>query len=413
MTVAKNKILGGDKIIWIVYILFIFISIVEVFASMGRKVGGASFVPTLGFHCLWLFIGFVCCFIMHKIDYRNVTKWLKVLLIISIVLTCVPYIVAHFSNEGLSTARWIRLDFGFYKLQFQPSEIAKYIIIFYLCSIMASKQAQIATKEVFWSCMIPLGIVCGIVFWSNFSTSLLIFVTSFLLMRIGGVNKKYLYLTILILGSIIGILLLIAYYAPEFVEKIGRIGTAAGRITGKANTDYTQITQPNQALIAVATGGLLGVGIGHSTQSWFLKEGHNDFIFSIILEEGGMWLGGFIILLYIILLYRMFRIARNIDGYFGAMACLGLGIVITLQALINMSVAVGLIPVTGQTLPFISYGGTSFVFASVFLGLILNISKKMEKIQNDAVLKEEITQNSLQKTQEITTDTEEDTNQSD
>lgn len=344
---------------------------------MGKEIGGGSFLPLLLRHIIWLIIGFVCCFLFHRTDYRKITKILKVLLWFSIILTCVPYLQALFNHTTVSMARWIRINLGFYNLQFQPSEIAKYVTLFYICMIMANNQDHIEDKKVFYSLMIPLFIVCGIVFWSNFSTSVLIFITSFILMRIGGVRKKYLYTMLLCLVVFIGILLTIARYSPEFASKIGRLGTILARTEGHTRIDYRALTQTNLSLTAIATSGLIGRGIGNSIQSRFLDEAHNDFIFSIILEEGGILLGGFIILLYIILLYRMFKTARNIDGYFGSMACLSMGIIITLQTLINMSVAVGLIPVTGQTLPFISYGGTSFVFASIFLGITLNITKKV------------------------------------
>ena len=204
-------------------------------------------------------------------------------------------------------------------------------------------------------------------------------------MYIGGVNKKYLFTTLLVLIIGLGFMILLAYIVPEVANKIGRLSTIIGRAEGYSTSDFTQITQRNQALIAVATGGILGVGIGNSVQSRFLDEGHNDFIFSIILEEGGIWLGIIIIMLYIILLYRMFKTAKTISGSFGALCSCAMGIVITLQAVINMSVAVGLIPVTGQTLPFISYGGTSFVFASIFLGIIINISYNAEVMSNENI----------------------------
>jgi cell division protein FtsW len=382
MPEIKNKILRGDKVIWRVYFLFIFISIVEVFSAMGKEIAGGSFLPFFLRHFVWLVFGFIACFIVHRYDYRKITRWLKFLLIVSIVLVFVPYLQAAFSHSSLSTARWIKINLGFYLLQFQPSEIAKYITIFYTCMLMANNQERIEDKKVFYSLVIPLILVCLIVFWSNFSTSVLIFITCFILMRIGGVRKKYLYLLLLVGVGIVGLALLLAVISPEIASKIGRLGTVLSRIKGATITDIGVLNQSNQSLTAIATGGLLGRGIGNSIQSRFLDEAHNDFIFSIILEEGGIWLGGIVILLYITLLYRMMKITRNAKGYFAAMSCWGMGVVITLQAVTNMSVAVGLIPVTGQTLPFISYGGTSFVIASAFLGMIINISETVEQTEN-------------------------------
>ncbi|MGP1514675.1 MAG: FtsW/RodA/SpoVE family cell cycle protein [Bacteroidales bacterium] len=378
MSNVKTKILKGDKVIWTVYFFFIIISITEVFSAMGKEVAGGSFLPLILRHIVWLFIGVICCFIFHRIDYRKITSILKVLLFVSIILVCVPYLQATFNHLPLSTARWIRLNLFFYNLQFQPSEMVKYTIIFYMCMIMANNQEKIKDKTIFYSLIIPLSIVCGIVFWSNFSTCGLIFITCFILMRIGGVNKKYLYVMLCCLIALLGLLLLIASFSDEFASKIGRLATVLSRTQSHSNTDYTILNQSNQSLTAIATGGLFGRGIGNSIQSRFLDEAHNDFIFSIILEEGGILLGLVVIFLYIILLYRLMRITRNTHGYFAAMACLGFGIAITMQAIVNMCVAVDLIPVTGQTLPFISYGGTSFVIASIFLGIVINMSKTIE-----------------------------------
>lgn len=374
MARIKGKILRGDAGIWTFYIALIFISAVEVLSAMGKLIGQGSYWPLFIRHYAWLAVGFAACWIFHTIDYRKITRYLKLLLIVSIVLVILPYFVALINHQSISVARWIRIPMGLLTFQFQPSEITKYITIFYIACGMASNQDKIKSKEVFWSLMLPLLLVCGLIFISNFSTTILIFVTCFILMWLGRVNGKYLTLTAVVLVAGLALLLLIAYVNSD-VAGFGRLGTVISRLSGRMDNDFTEINQINQALIAVSTGGLAGSGIGQSVQSRFLEEGHNDFIFSIILEEGGLWLGGFVILFYIVLIYRMFMVARRAQGYFGLFACLGFAIVMALQTLINMGVAVGLLPVTGQTLPFISYGGTSFLFASICLGIVLNISR--------------------------------------
>ena len=394
MKIIKSKILQGDKIIWSVYILFIFISIVEVFSSMSKMVidtSDGSYMPMLVKHCMLLLTGFICCFVVHKTDYTKLSRYMNILLVFSVGLLFATLISAKISGNT-SAARWISIP---YVGQFQPSEIAKYVIIFYLSSLMASHQQDIDSKEVYWRMMIPLGIVCLLIFFENFSTAVLIFVTCFVLMFIGGVNRKLWLYTLLVLVGVILLAVLTARTAPQVLSMLPRGGTWVARLQNFGDDDYTQITQRNLALMAVSTGGLAGRGIGNTIQARFLDEGHNDFIFSIILEEGGIWFGTVIVLLYIILLYRMLKTARNASGYFGSLACIGMGLVITLQAFINMAVAVGMAPVTGQTLPFISYGGTSFVFASIFLGVIINISKKSGEDNREEEVKteEEILQN--------------------
>jgi cell division protein FtsW len=162
------------------------------------------------------------------------------------------------------------------------------------------------------------------------------------------------------------------------------------RIEEFLSDDKTAITQSNQAEMAIATGGVFGKFLGHTTQARFLSESHNDFIFAIIVEEGGLILGIVVIALYLILLFRGIQVARRSKGYFGTFCSIGLIIMIVFQAMINMCVATGLLPVTGQTLPFISYGGTSFLFSCIALGIVLSISASANKEQAKEKLEKDI-----------------------
>ena len=166
---------------------------------------------------------------------------------------------------------------------------------------------------------------------------------------------------------------------PDILE---RSGTWYSRVNLWLNSDREEITQPNTATMAIATGGLLGKGIGNTTQGRFLSESHNDFIFAIILEEGGIIFGIVVAGLFFVLFYRSLKISRNARGLFGRYASVGIGFMIVFQALVNMMVATGLLPVTGQTLPFISYGGTSLLVSSAALGIMLNISVESAKSQD-------------------------------
>ncbi len=196
------------------------------------------------------------------------------------------------------------------------------------------------------------------------------------------------WLLIVPFGAVVVLFVLGIYsFSPETLE---RSETWVNRVEGFIYNDPDDNTQGNNATMAIATGGLIGRGIGNTTQGRFLSESHNDFIFAIILEEGGVLYGIVIMLLYFILFYRSVKIANNARGLFGRYTAIGIGLVFSLQAVINMAVATTLIPVTGQTLPFISYGGTSFVISSAALGIMLNISAESKKYENKKKLEQAI-----------------------
>lgn len=197
-------------------------------------------------------------------------------------------------------------------------------------------------------------------------------------MFIAGAKMKN-WLLIVPAGVVLALFVVGVYVVNPDILK--RSSTWVNRIEGFVNNNPEEITQANTATMAISTGGIVGKGIGNTTQGRFLSESHNDFIFAIILEEGGVLYGFIVMILYFILFYRSVKIAKTARGLFGSYAAVGIGLVFCLQALVNMMVATTLIPVTGQTLPFISYGGTSFIISSAALGIMLNISADAKKYQ--------------------------------
>jgi cell division protein FtsW len=244
--------------------------------------------------------------------------------------------------------------------------------------MLTKRQDQIRDfKSAFVPIIVPIIIVCILIFPANFSTSVILFITCLILMFVGRVNWKYI-LALVGIGLLAGtITTVILMNSPDQ----GRIGTWKNRtLTYLGIIDNPDLThQSDQAKIAVATGGLVGKFPGNSTQRNILPQPYNDFIYAIIVEEYGMIGAVFILLLYLILLFRGIRIATKCEKTFGALLVLGISFILVFQAMIHMAITVGLLPVTGQPLPLVSMGGTSIWFTSIAIGIMLSISRETEK----------------------------------
>ncbi len=391
----------GDKVIWMVFILFLVISAIEVYSSLGKVVFDTNTSPNSMFakHLRLLGLGTITFYIVQRIDFARYARFTYPLIIFSIALLVITLLIGTIG--GKSAARWIAIPFlG----QFQPSEVVKILLILHVARLMAVNRNNIESREVFKKVMIPIAAICLLILPENFSTAAILFLICYLLMYVGGLNRQYLRVLPLGLIAALFILFLINLASPSLIE---RSLTWSNRISSWYYNDLDAITQPNLARMAISTGGLSGKFLGNTEHARFLSESHNDFIFAIIVEEGGVFLAISIIALYMILLYRGIVIAKksvkkgidnstlvlnssikNKEKYankimakslFGSYISAGLTLMIVVQALINMFVATGITPVTGQTLPFISYGGTSFLFSCIALGVVQNISEYTTK----------------------------------
>jgi cell division protein FtsW len=391
MQIKKIKFkIKGDKVIWMVFLLLMVISCLEVYSTIGKivyeKQGGT---PMMMFakHLFILFLGTCVLYAVHNIKYTFFSRFSKIGLIASFILLGITLLIGSLGDKA--AARWLTIPLiG----QFQPSEIVKIVLIVYVARILALYQDNIKSLEVFKKLMIPICLICALILPENFSTAAILFLICFFMMFIGRINLKY-------LGMIVGVgifgLIVAFFVLQRNPEIMSRGGTWVTRVEDYLNPDKTAITQSNQAQMAIAAGGFFGKFVGNTTQARFLSESHNDFIFAIIIEEGGMLLGIVIIVLYLILLYRGIQIARRSKGFFGAFCAIGLIIMIVFQAMINMFVATSITPVTGQTLPFISYGGTSFLFSCIALGIVLSISAEANKEHVKETLQKDISEDEI------------------
>jgi len=376
MKTITAKIFKGDAVIWGVIAMLSIFSILAVYSSTGTlafKYQGGNTLYYLLRHGFLLLIGFAIIFITHKIPVIIYLKISQILLFISIPLLVWTLIRGINLNEA---SRWLTIPgIG---LSFQTSDLAKFSLIIFIARFLAKNQGHIKDfKTGFRSIIIWIIIVCGLILPANFSTAAMLFFTSLILLFLGRVKIQYLLYVIGIGIAGVAIFVIIAINLPE--QKQGRVGTWKKRIENYFSGKSEENFQVEQSKIAIASGGFIGKGPGNSIQRNFLPHPYSDFIFAIIVEEYGV-AGAFILIaLYLVLLFRAGTIVRKSTSAFAAFLSMGLVISLIFQAFINMAVAVNLFPVTGQTLPLVSMGGTSIIFTCAAFGIILSISQNVIK----------------------------------
>ena len=362
----KNIHLRGDKVIWAVVFALSIFSVLLVYSTAGWNF--------LFNHLIKLFIGLFFLYQVHKIKFKYFAKIGVLGFFISIVLLILVFIMGVTVNGA---SRWLSIA-GF---QFQPSDIAKLSILLFMARQLSKYRFEIKNfKYLLFYVIFPLFVICALILPNNFSTSALIFLNGLVLMYVAKVKIKYLstIVGVGVLGA--SLIYIVAKTNPEFVNQfMPRSSTWVSRIDSYFNDEkkqeLNQDYQQQQALVAIYNGGFSGKGPGKSTQRNLLPYSSSDFIFAIMVEEYGLVVGALLpILLYLILFYRSLRIASKITSVFGGLLCVGLMFSLVFQAFINMLVSVGVLPVTGQTLPLISMGGTSILFTCITVGIILSVS---------------------------------------
>jgi len=386
----------GDKVIWALVVLLVLVSLLAVYSATGTL----AYKNYKGNTEIYLFkqvafivLGIAVVYFAHLVNYTIYSKVAQILFLLSIPLLFYTLFFGVRMNEG---SRWIRLPI--INLTMQTSDLAKLALFMYLARLLSKKQNVIKDfRKGFIPVMAPVAITCLLIAPANLSTALLLGASCLLLMFIGRVNTKHI---LMVIGlAMIPIIFLIAAAVirhksgdeEEVVAKktssglFGRVDTWIGRVEnfiyGGKDADADDMYQVNQAKIAIAKGGWLGVGPGNSQTRDYLPQAYNDFIFAIIIEEYGLLGGAFIVFIYIVFLYRCIRIFKRCPYAFGAFLALGLSFTLAIQAIANMAVTVNLFPVTGVTLPLISMGGTSFIFTCLSIGIILSVARNVEQIE--------------------------------
>lgn len=371
--------LKGDRVIWGIYIVLSMISLAVVYSASGYlayKQEGGNALQYLFKQVAIVGIGFIVMYLMHHIKYTffSISSKLAIWLVIPILIITI-ILGANINNAS----RWLMIP-GI-NISFQSSDFAKIVLLTYLArSLSKLPEKYRENKNVLQFVLIhifaPTLIVSLLILQSNLSTAALIFVSAFFMMIIGSVKRKYLF-------ALAGTGIIIAAFGFLLVKVnpniLPRFDTWVSRIDNFREGDPKANYQVMQAKIAIASNPIIGKLPGKSSQRAFLPSAQSDFIYAIIIEEYGTIVGFFITILYIMLFFRALVIAKHSQTNFGALLAIGLMFNLVFQALVNMGVAVNLLPVTGQPLPLLSSGGTSFVFTSMALGMIQSVKVGSDK----------------------------------
>ncbi len=385
-----TKTFKGDKAIWGLVALFMVYSLLAVYSSsVGvafMKYGGNT-TYFLKSQFLMLALSLAIIVVVHYLPYRIYFSMAGLILIFSAGLLVLTFALGSRVNEAMRSI--VIPGTGF---RLQTSDVAKVALVLYLARSLAKYQKELNNFMLVSKYFIlPVGVICGLIMPENLSTAVMVFGMSMIIMFIGRVPLKFIlsYIGIGMAGVIIFAMLLTVIKKDN-----NRVQVWKNRIEhffsskGDEDGDY----QSNQAKIAISTGGLFGKAPGKSTQRNMLPQSNSDFIFAIIIEEYGLLFGALpLILAYMILLFRGITIAKKCETAFPAFLVLGLIVMIVIQAMINMMVAVGLFPVTGQTLPMVSWGRTSVLVMSFSIGAILSVSRVVNaRIKKEELPEEEI-----------------------
>lgn len=386
----------GDKVIWALVILLALVSLLAVYSATGslayKNYKGNTEIYLFK-QVAFIIVGVLVVYFAHLVNYTVYARVATILFLLCIPLLIYTLFFGVRMNEG---SRWIRLPL--INMTMQTSDLAKLALFMYLARLLSRKQDVIKDfKKGFLPVMAPVAITCMLIAPANLSTALLLGASCMMLLFIGRARTKHI---LLVAGvALIPIMFLIiaavarhksgeqetAAVAKSSSGLFGRVDTWIGRVENfiyggkEANDD--DMYQVNQAKMAIAKGGLLGVGPGHSTMRDYLPQAYNDFIFAIIIEEYGFAGGMFIVFVYLVFLYRCIRIFKRCPYAFGAFLALGLSFTLAIQAIANMAVTVNLFPVTGVTLPLVSMGGSSFIFTCLAIGIILSVARNVEKLE--------------------------------
>lgn len=370
------KNIKGDKAIWGIVALLALFSFLPVYSASSNLVyvvGNGTAVSHLVKHAFLLLLGFGIIYGVHKIP-MHFFKGLSIIAM-PIVLLLLGYTLAQGNTiGGANASRWINIPFvGF---SFQTSTLAAVVLMIYVARYLAKIKNKVVTfKESILPLWVPVFLVVVLILPANFSTAAIIFFMVLTLTFLGGYPFKYL-LGIVGTGfACLALFILVAKAVPDLFDN--RIDTWENRITNFFNgEDTSEDYQIERAKIAIASGGVIGKGSGKSVQKNFLPQSSSDFIYAIIVEEYGLVGGLVVMFFYLLLLFRIVVVANANPSVFGKLLVVGVGLPIVFQAFINMAVAVELFPVTGQTLPLISSGGTSIWMTCLAIGIVLSASNK-------------------------------------
>ena len=366
------KYIKGDRVLWVVAILLALFSMMPVYSASSNIAflyGTGDTFSMLSKHAIHLVLGLILMYAAHNIPYRHFAAFSVIMMPIVLVLL----LYTMFQGVNVSNAsRWIRLPFLGWT--FQTSALAAVVLMVYLARALTKTTAEDmkSFKKTFLPVIGPILLVCGLILPSNFSTAALVFAISMMVLFIGGYTLKNL---LIILGGGIAGLALFIVIVMAFPNISNRVETWKNRIENYSSDDPEDSYQVHKAKMAIAEGKIIGKGPGKSIQTNFLPQSNSDFIFAVIVEEFGLIGALILVFFYVVFLIRTLMITTKAHTPFGSLIAIGMGLIIIVQAFVNLGVAVNLLPVTGQTLPLISAGGSSIWMTCIAIGIILSVSR--------------------------------------
>ena len=405
---SRLNLFAGDKLLWTIIAVLATVSLLVVYSSTAKMTynaygGSANYLQK---QVIMLIIGAILLFVAHRINCRVYMRFAWLFYVAALVLTCATYFVGSTANGA---ARWLPI-FGF---RFQPSEALKVATVILLARQLAVRQPKITSLKIIpslrpskwrtaeqkkirregtYPILLPVLGACAVIFPAHFSSTLIVFAASLVMMLIGRVNIRE-------LGKLVAILAVVVVLAMTL--NLGRSSTASGRVgtwieSWQSSYDPEHPTPPDKlsdterAKIAVHNGGLFGEGAGQSVMRVAITHPESDYAYAFFIEEYGLIMGVILMMLYLWIFFRAMEIFRRCGTAFPGLLVLGLALLITCQALLHIAVTVNFLPETGQNLPIISHGGSSMFFTAIALGMILSVSRQNEEHSHNAPRQESI-----------------------
>ncbi len=370
-----RKYFKGDMVIWVITLILLGFSLVSVysFVPILVKMEGGTPFKYLFKHFVYIVLAVLSMYWIHKKDPKYISQLSKIIYYGSVVLLVFTMFFGTKVNEA---GRWVKIPFV--GLTFQSSDFAKLALIIYVSRLLYKKRENLNSwKEGFFPVMLPIIVICGLIVKDNFSTAAILFMISFTLLFVGRV--PIIKLTSVIAGGVLLFMMIVGVHKalpdlnilPRYETWVNRFNN---KLEGNSDIDAAGNLQANNAEQAIYLGGIIGQGIGKGKVKEFIPEAYADFFYASFVEEFGLIAAIVLILFYLILFYRIMRIALKSDKLFETYLSIGIGILLLSQATVNMMVCTGIFPVTGQNMPFLAMGGSAMIMACISIGIVQSIA---------------------------------------
>ena len=394
----KFELLKGDKVLWIVIILISAFSVFPVYSASSNLeyiVNNGTTTSHIVKHIFFVIFGLVLMRLVQLFKYEYIGKLSTLMLIVTIGLLLLTFFSGQ-TIDGASAARWLKIPGT--PFSFQPSTFAYLMLVIYLCRYLTKKinRERLPLENIFYI-FGPILLVFILVAKDNGSTALMIMIVSIAVLVIGQLHWKYItgFITAAVISSVLFVIIALNTSAiggnriHTWMSRIETFTSSKKQVEVEDEQMKAKNYQVMQAQAAIVHGGITGMGPGKSALKQMLPQSASDFIFAIVVEEYGA-IGAFILIaLYFIMIMRIIIIASRMPAFFGSLLVIALGLMIFVQLSVNIAVAVNLIPVTGQPLPLISYGGTSMLVTYIQLGIILNVSSRVQVYDEEGLSKKQ------------------------